>query len=107
MMFEKENIKVIRLGLHSIEKDSYIAGPWHPAFSEMCYSKIFLNNAKNILTQKGSYTLYVNPSSVSKMIGQRKANLNELKKIGFDCIVKTDNLLTSYEIKAERRYKCF
>ena len=103
MIFEKENIKVIRLGLHSIEKDSYIAGPWHPAFSEMCYSKIFLNNAKNILAQKGSYTLYVNPSSVSKMIGQRKANLNELKKIGFDCIVKTDNLLTSYEIKAERR----
>lgn len=103
VMFEKSNIKVIRLGLHSIEKNSYVSGPWHPAFSEMCYSKIFLNNAKNILIQKGSYTLYVNPSSVSKMIGQRKANIYELKKLGFDCIVKTDTSLGNYEIKAERR----
>ncbi|MBQ8267665.1 MAG: radical SAM protein, partial [Clostridia bacterium] len=95
--------KVIRLGLHSIEENSYIAGPWHPAFRELCYSKIFLKNAEKLLTQKGSYTLYVNPSSVSKMIGQHKENINTLKKLGFDCIVKSDALLGDYEIKVERR----
>ncbi|MBR5473099.1 MAG: radical SAM protein [Clostridia bacterium] len=103
LMFEKENIKVIRLGLHSIEKDSYIAGPWHPAFSELCYSKILLNNAKQLLTEKGSYILYVNPSSISKMIGQHKENINALKILGFDCVVKSDALLSDYEIKVERR----
>ena len=45
-MFEVENIKVIRLGLHSIEEKSYISGPWHPAFSELCYSKNYFNIAK-------------------------------------------------------------
>ncbi len=107
LMFNKTNIKVIRLGLHSIEDDSYIAGPWHPAFSELCYSNIFLENALSRLTEKGSYILYVNPSSVSKMIGQKKKNLTSLKKLGFDCIVKSDDKVALYEIKAERRKKCF
>ncbi len=106
-MFEGANIKVIRLGLHSIEENSYIAGPWHPAFSELCYSKIFLNNAKKLLEEKGCYTLFVNPSAVSKMIGQRKENINELKKIGFDCVVKADVNCKDYDIKIERRLKCF
>lgn len=102
-MFNDANINVIRLGLHSIENDSYIAGPWHPAFSELCYSKIFLENAKNLLNKKGNYILYVNPSSISKMIGQRKSNINTLKKLGFDCMVKSDNTLSDYQIKVERR----
>lgn len=103
LMFDKANIKVIRLGLHSIEEDSYIAGPWHPAFSEICYSKIFLKNAEKILTQKGSYTLYVNQCSISKMIGQHKENINTLKNLGFDCVVKSDASLGGYAIRVERR----
>lgn len=103
LMFNSANIKVIRLGLHSIEESSYIAGPWHPAFSELCYSKIFFKNVKNILSEKGKYILYVNPSSVSKMIGQHKENINNLNKLGFDCIVKPNELCGEYEIKVERR----
>ena len=103
IMFDDANINVIRLGLHSIEQDSFIAGPWHPAFSELCYSKIFLKKAKKLLFEKGSYILYVNPSSVSKMIGQHKVNIDSLKKLGFDCIVKADSSLDINDIKAERR----
>lgn len=103
LLFYKNNINVIRLGLHSIEKDTYIAGPWHPAFSELCYSKIFLENAKELLNVAGNYILYVNNSSVSKMIGQHKENINALKTLGFDCIVKTDNTLGNYDIRVERR----
>lgn len=103
LMFNDASINVIRLGLHSIENSSYIAGPWHPAFSELCYSKNFLKNAKKILTQEGNYTLYVNPSSVSKMTGQHKENINALKKLGFDCVVKPDVLLDGCEIRVERR----
>lgn len=103
VMFKNANIKVIRLGLHSIEENSYIAGPWHPAFSELCYSKIYLNNTLELLKQKGSYNIFVNPSSVSKMVGQQKYNINFLKKLGFDCVVKTDDNLIDYQIKVERR----
>lgn len=103
LMFNKANIKVIRLGLHSIEEKSYIAGPWHPAFSELCYSKIFFKNAKKILNEKGNYILYVNPSAISKMIGQHRENIINLNKLGFDCIVKPNDLCGEYEIKVERR----
>ncbi len=103
IMFKDANIKVIRLGLHSIEDNSYIAGPWHPAFSELCYSKIYLKNVKKLLLQEGKYTLYVNKSNISKMIGQNKCNINLLKKIGFDCIVKGDDELLEYDIRVERR----
>lgn len=103
LMFEAANIKVIRLGLHSIEKDSYMAGPWHPAFSEICYSKLFLKKAIEMLKDSGEYVLFVNPKSISKMIGQHKENILTLKKLGFDCIVKSDNLLDESSIRVERR----
>lgn len=103
MLFNAANIKVIRLGLHSIEDNSFIAGPWHPAFSELCYSKIFFIKAQQLLNEEGSYTLYVNPSSVSKMIGQHKDNIYALNKLGFDCKVKPDNDLDSFDIRVERR----
>lgn len=102
-MFNESGVNVIRLGLHSIEENSYISGPWHPAFSELCYSKIYLSSAKKRLKDKGAYILYVNSSAVSKMIGQHKENINILKELGFDCIVKSDDTLAEYEVKVERR----
>ncbi len=101
-VFNEANIDVIRMGLHSIEPDSYVAGPWHPAFSELCISKIYFDNAKKILKEKGCYTLYVAPSGVSKMIGQKRINISKLHELGFDCIVKTKEGLKEYEIEAER-----
>ncbi len=103
LMFEQANINVIRLGLHSIEKDSYIAGPWHPAFSELCQSKIMLDRASELLTETGDYNLFVNSSFVSKMIGQSKGNINKLKELGYNCKVLTDDNLNNYEIRIERR----
>lgn len=101
--FDDAGINVIRLGLHSIEQGSYVAGPWHPAFSELCFSKIMLKNAEKLLKEKGKYILYVNPSFVSKMTGQHRQNLIYLKELGFDCIVKGDNSLGEYSIKIVRR----
>lgn len=102
MMFNKANIPVIRLGLHSIEQDSYVAGPWHPAFSELCISEIYLKNALGLLIEKGNYNIYVNSRAVSKMTGQKKKNLNILAQNGYNCFVKCDDNLQEYEIKAER-----
>lgn len=101
-IFKESNIKVIRLGLHSIDKRAYIAGPWHPAFSELCYSKMFLDKAISILTEKGTYKLFVAPENISKMIGQKKKNINTLKSLGYECIVCADKTLSSDDIIAER-----
>lgn len=105
LMFDNAGIKVIRLGLHSIENDAYIAGPWHPAFSELCQSRLYLNEAINALknSDKGEYNIYVNKSSVSKMIGQKRSNIIHLSKMGYDCNVLCDPNLKNYKLTVERR----
>ncbi len=101
-MFTSEGIRVIRLGLHSIEKDAYIAGPWHPAFSEMCQSQIMLNDVLTRLNNKGRYVLYVGKSGVSKMIGQKKCNIMHLDNLGYYCKVSVDETLCDLQVRIER-----
>lgn len=102
VMFNDAGIKVIRLGLHSIEPKAYIAGPWHPAFAELCQAENFLNLAIDSLKETGDYTIFVNPSDVSKMTGQKKSNLFKLKDLGFTCKVISDGNITKNQIKVER-----
>ena len=101
-IFTDAGIKVIRLGLHSIESDAYIAGPWHPAFSELCQSRIMLERVKEQLTEKGKYIIYVSKSSVSKMIGQSRSNIKELEKYGFYVKVRQSDSLEGLEFKLEK-----
>ena len=102
LMFTREGIKVIRLGLHSIEKEAYIAGPWHPSFSELCQSQIMLTKVLTGLFDKGNYTIFVGKQDVSKMIGQRKSNITYLKSRGFNCKVKVDDSLSDLNFRIER-----
>ena len=103
LMLTKEGISVIRLGLHSIEKDAYLAGPWHPAFSELCQSQIMLTKVLTHLFDKGEYTIFVGKSDVSKMVGQKKSNLKYLKSRGFICKVKVDPNLDNLKFRIERK----
>lgn len=104
--FYDEKITVIRLGLHSggNVEDGYIAGPYHPAFGELCESKIYLEKAIKILSEKypeknnNQITLWVNPSEISKMIGQKGSNKAYLKKAGWNVSVKGTESLEKYEI---------
>ena len=74
-MFVSANINVILIGLHSIEADSYVAGPWHPAFRELCESYRFRLKFDNILNKNKKYNIYVSPCDVSKAIGQNRSNI--------------------------------
>lgn len=113
-MFYDENITVIRLGLHSggNVEDGYIAGPYHPAFGELCESKIYLEEAEKLLAsrfgeertqvcsaaKKREHIIYVNDREISKMTGQKRSNIIELWKKGFDVTVTGDKSLGKYEI---------
>lgn len=103
MFFRGRHIPVIRLGLHSIEKDTYVAGPWHPAFRELCESRLYLQAARTQLCKQGSYALYVHPAAVSKMVGQGRANIAFLQQIGYNCHVYGDESLSLFEVKCEER----
>lgn len=105
-MFEKADIKVIRLGLHSggNVEDGYIAGAYHPAFRELCEGRIYLENAVKKINEnnlKGKINIYVSPSAVSKMTGQKKRNISYLEKMGVEARVIPDFTLGKYEIRAE------
>lgn len=101
-MFTDNGIRVIRLGLHSIEKEAYIAGPWHPAFSELCQSQIMLNEVLSQINEKGNYIIYVGKSDVSKMTGQKRSNVLHLEAKGIYCKVKPDDTLGNLEVRIER-----
>jgi len=109
LLCEEAGVPVIRLGLHAggEVQEGYLAGPWHPAFRELCEGELYYQNAcsalRLILPQGGKAVLRVAPRFVSQMTGQRRRNLERLKEQGFDCRVKADASCQKYEVKAERQ----
>jgi histone acetyltransferase (RNA polymerase elongator complex component) len=102
--FYENNIKVIRLGLHSggNVEEGYLAGPYHPAFGELCESKIYLKKAIDALsyTDKSvEHTVFVHPSEISKMVGQKKSNIIHLNSMGYKVSVKGKVGLEKYVIE--------
>jgi len=109
LLCEEAGVPVIRLGLHAggEVQEGYLAGPWHPAFRELCEGELYYQNAcsalQHILPQGGKAVLRVAPRFVSQMAGQRRRNLERLKEQGFACRVKADASCQKYEVKAERQ----
>ncbi len=86
-IFELYKIRVIRMGLHAEEslEDSLVAGPYHPAFREICESLRFRKKIEPLLFRlpKGSYELKVHPTEISKCSGQKKANVERWLSMGY------------------------
>jgi histone acetyltransferase (RNA polymerase elongator complex component) len=87
--FSSKQIPVIRIGLQvSSDVDSLeniVAGPFHPAFGHLVFSKIFLEQAENILKGKKKLSgnhieMVVHPKSISKTRGLKNQNIDLLKK---------------------------
>lgn len=104
MMFRQKGIRVIRLGLHSggNVEEGYVAGAYHPAFREICESKIYLKKVIDAIdsgrVQKGEIEITVGKRYVSMLTGQKKANINYLKDRGYICKIRQDETLEKYEI---------
>lgn len=96
-VFELYKINVIRLGLHaegSLE-ENLVAGPYHPAFREICESIRFRKKIAPMLGRlpKGSYVLKVAPSEVSKCSGQHRSNIEHWQSLGYNMKVTPDKNL--------------
>jgi hypothetical protein len=68
--FYDNNIDVIRFGLHSVEKDSFIAGPFHPALSEIANSYLYRDLIEKEISKK------------VKVVGQIQAPVKEKEVLG-------------------------
>lgn len=101
--FEERDILVIRVGLHAEEalEQSCIAGPYHPAFGELCYSRVWLNRLlerleREDLSQK-TLRILVHPSLLSKAIGQKRENLARLSQAGYRVQILSDDTISKEE----------
>ena len=112
MMFRENNIKVIRLGLHSGGNvtDGYLSGPYHPAFGELCESEIYLKNIRKKLieiyknekiSEIKNVTIFVNHKEISKATGQKGKNKELLLNDGYSVTVKGTDELEKYDILIE------
>ena len=86
LFFRGRGIRVIRLGLHAEEGigRNYVAGPWHPAFRELCENRVYLGRARQAVAAAGlrpgeAATLYVAPGRLSQLIGQHRGNFIALE----------------------------
>ena len=102
--FEDRGIRVIRLGLHSTPEleRGRVAGPWHPAFRELCESKRMFLRLMEILegnqVSKGTIEIKVNPKIQSKMVGQKRANLDRLRERGYSARVTANATLPEHTV---------
>ena len=106
LKFERENIAVIRLGLHYSDSliDNSYGDNYHPAFKELCENKIFFNKTLFELEkypdkEKKDFIVFVNSKSLSKFIGQKKCNIEKLENLGYHITPEIYNSLNKYEIK--------
>lgn len=105
--FCESGINVIRMGLHHINEQDYVAGPWHPAFSQLCMSHIFAENAALELqrNQKGDYIIYVAERDISVAVGQKRKNIIKFKEMGYNCRVKGDAAIESGAFRIEKEVR--
>ena len=103
-LFEKNNIKIIRLGLHysdSLVNNSY-GDNYHPAFKELCENKLFydkfIEKAKDFPDLNEIKTVVINSKSLSKFLGQKRSNVNKLNELGYNFSVCFDDTLQKYEL---------
>ncbi len=98
-MFRENGIEVIRVGLHSggDVKENAIGNTFCDAIGEMVDSQILFNR---ITTEylPGEYDVHINCRDISKLVGQRRENINKLNELGYklnmvaDDLVKIDDL---------------
>ena len=90
-LFADRGIKVIRTGLHAIDESAYVAGPWHPAFSELCETEKIYRELIHACNKLKEYVVRVNPSDISKAVGQKRSSLDRLKTEGYKITFVQDN----------------
>lgn len=104
--FIGKDIPVIRLGLHAGNgvEDARIAGPWHPAFRELCENEIYRKTALQSIAAlgetSGNIQLIVHKRALSKMIGQGARNIITLEKMGFHCKVTGEDWVGLWQVVA-------
>lgn len=110
--FMQNQIRIIKVGLHAsefVEKDK-IAGYYHPAFRELCESRIYRNRIEQMIKQLSQQVrqklkyqevvFAVNPKCISKAIGQKRMNIKYFEEnFLIHLKITSDEQLEPFEVK--------
>ena len=101
--FNEKNITVIRISLMTTDEISpggkLVAGPFHSAFRELVESRIYYEDIKKEIKEKKDIIVAVNPSEISKVIGNKKCNINKFRETGINVSVKADKRIKKGNFK--------
>lgn len=101
-LFNENNIKVIRLGLHSggNVEEGFVAGVYHPAFRELVENEIYKDKIQEKLEglPDGEYTLSVCSRDLSKAGGHKKSNLIYFGEKGKNIRLVPDDNTAQYDV---------
>lgn len=95
VLFYINNINVIRVGLQATEDiaigKEVLAGPYHPAYRELVESKMYGDFIEHLIKTyevKKNLVVLVNKRNVSRILGNKKSNVIEIKE-KYDVLLKT------------------
>lgn len=105
---ENAGVKIIRVGLHASEAlENCAAGPYHPAFMELCRSRIFIEELTTELRVKNIQraAVAVAPQMLSIALGQKRGNIEKLREMGYEIEIRPDLTLSGriYRIEESGR----
>ena len=75
--FNENDVKVLRIGLHTsdeLDNEAYVAGPYHKNFAEMVLSNIWKEKLTNIKTESKNIIISVPESQINHAIGWKGEN---------------------------------
>lgn len=85
-LFEENEIKVIKLGLHASEvvESDMLGGLYHPSLRELCEAERFKRLMLKMIDDDKDITFTVAPCDLSKAKGQKCSNIEYFKSLGID-----------------------
>lgn len=101
--FDGQGIRVIRMGLHAQDAlmSGRIAGPYHPAFRELCEGRLMEQRLLSLLSDRpqGAYTVCVSPKSVSKVCGHGGQGIAKLRALGYHIKIEQDRSISGLAVR--------
>ncbi len=90
-VFEKSDVKILRIGLHPseglLDGSDLVAGPFHPSFRELVLTEIWRKQLDQIQFDGDFLTIAVNPKELNHAVGYQSKNklmlLKKFKKVKF------------------------
>ncbi len=90
--FQAAGIRLIKVGLHASNEveEQMTGGIYHPAFRELCESRIYRRKIETLLSEQpqGDYLLFVPQADISKAVGQKRENLLYFADKGYRLHIK-------------------